>query len=214
MSRPVRLALATLALTLGPVLAACGSTGFNADATKDYSPADGTLGTVGDLRVLNSLVVAPPEAGGTPVISMSVANRGSSPDQLQQVTVNGGAPATVLGPTEVPAGGSITVGGPDSESQVLLEGTTVTPGGAAQVTLRFADAGSLTIDTVVVSPTGIYAGYVAPPLQGDMPTVSPSVPATPAPTTNPEPGTTPPAPAESTPAAPVPTSTPTIAPTP
>lgn len=165
-----RLALPAAGL-LGLALAGCG-TGADAVAQRDYAPADGLLGTLGDLRVQNVLVVAPEEPGGTGVLSMVVADRGGAGDELVAVQVDQ-TEAQVDGETEVPPGGMLTVGGPDADAQVLVEGLGAPAGASVELRLRFAEAGELRLVPPVVPATGYYEDLVAP----EEPTPTPTTPA-------------------------------------
>ncbi|MGN6334261.1 MAG: hypothetical protein ACTHOD_21815 [Motilibacteraceae bacterium] len=181
---------AALALALAPGLAACGATA-DAPTLKYYAPADGVLGKLGDLRALNVLVVVPAAgASGSAVMSMSLVNQGAQPDTLTGVTV-AGQPAQVTGPTQLAPQSSLTVGGPDAKTQVVIT-TPPKAGTLAPVQLQFQQAGTISLQVPVVEASGYYNRYVAPSAEATAsPTASPS--------TSPS-GTTSPQPAQASPA--------------
>lgn len=183
--RPARSAalLASLAIVLTSGLAGCGA-GPGAVASLDYAPSDGLLATLGELRVQNVLIVAPPEGGDTAVLTMAIAQVGDEEDRLADVTVDGAASVRVEGSDEIPAVGQVLFGGQESERQILLEGFSAPAGGTVEVTLRFEDAGEVTLQPPVFAPTGYYEDYVAPEATPPPPTDGATpAPATPAPAT-------------------------------
>lgn len=186
---------AALALALAPGLAACGATA-NAPTLKYYAPADGVLGSLGDLRALNVLVVVPAAgASGAGVMSMSLVDQGAQGDTLAGVTV-AGQPAQVTGPTQLAAQSSLRVGGPDAQTQVIVADPPKA-GTLAPVELRFQQAGTLTLQVPVVEASGYYNRYVAPSQQTASPT--PSASASASPSASPS-GSTSPQPAQASPA--------------
>lgn len=160
MSRPTRLALASATLVMGATLAGCGNSP-NGTVAQPYAPGDGSYAELGDLRILNALVIAAPEGGDEALISMGLASRAPQDDQLQSVSIDG-TPATVEGPTDLAPGASLTIGGPDSETQAVVPAEAVTAGGSVRFTLQFAVAGAISFDAAVYSPEGDYEGYVVP----------------------------------------------------
>lgn len=176
---------AALALALAPGLAACGATA-DAPTLKYYAPADGVLGSLGDIRALNVLVVVPAAgASGPGVMSMSLVNQGQQADTLAGVTV-AGQPAQVTGETQLPAmQGSIRVGGPDAKTQVVVS-TAPKPGTLVPVQLQLQQAGTLSLQVPVVEASGYYNRYVAPSAEAS-PSPSASASASPASTGTPAP---------------------------
>ena len=184
-SRPARrTALVASAAALGSVLAGC-ATGQTAISKKDYAPSDGLLGEIGDLRVQNVLVVAPPAGGDTAVLSMAVADTEAEgePDRLVAVSVDEAGTARIEGNPEVPTGGSLRVGGSDAPAQVLFEGFDADPGASVSLRLRFQRAGELALQPPVVPASGYYADLMAPtPTPSPAPTSPPAAAPTPTPT--------------------------------
>ena len=162
--RGTRALLAAAAAASGIVLiAGCGS-GFGAQAEQKYQPADGVDVTQGSVRVLNALVVAPPD-GGDGVVSMTVVNQGTTPDQLTSVTSRQGqvetAPATQIAPQQAVAFSA------DSSPVWTIRGLTSKPGSYVDLTLNFAQAGVVDVKTVVVPATGFYASITAAPVPSE-----------------------------------------------
>ncbi|HEU4674577.1 MAG TPA: hypothetical protein VFS29_01200 [Motilibacteraceae bacterium] len=177
---------AALALALAPGLAACGATA-DAPTLKYYAPADGVLGKLGDLRALNVLVVVPAGGvSGSAVMSMSLVNQGAQPDTLTGVTV-AGQPAQVTGPTQLAPQSSLSVGGPDAKTQVVVT-TPPKAGTLAPVQLQFQQAGTLSLQVPVVEASGYYNRYVAPSAEATAsPTPSTSASASPSSSASPQP---------------------------
>ncbi|RJK97739.1 hypothetical protein [Vallicoccus soli] len=180
MSTRRRTALAGALLV--PALAACGTNPETSAVTRNYAPADGVQAILGDLRVLNALVVEPAEEGGTAILSMTIT-AGDQGDTLQDVTVSD-ATARIEGETEVAAGSSVRYGAPSSTDQILLEDFQGPVGGNVELTLLFEEAGSVVLNPPVVAPTGYYEGLTADQL------VSPTPGPLPTPTLAPTPGAT------------------------
>jgi hypothetical protein len=162
--RGVRAAFAAVAVAGGAVLlAACGS-GFGAQAEQKYQPADGVDVTAGTIHVLNAVVVAP-EDGGDGVVSMTVVNKGTTPDQLQSVTSPQGQVETAtpadLAPNQAVAFSS------DSTPVWTIRGLTSKPGSYVDLVLTFARAGMVNVETVVVPAAGYYASITAAPVPSD-----------------------------------------------
>ena len=164
MSRFRRPALAVLLAGALPLTAACGA-GYDAGTQKYYAPADGVLKVQGHIRILNLMVVAPPEGSSEATISVTVANDDVLPDTVTEITTAAGQ-AEIQGPREVPAGGTLAFGSPSAESRAVIRGFTAPVGGSATLTFRFARNGAVDVATVVVPSTGYYSGFVVTPTPG------------------------------------------------
>ncbi len=77
-------ATAAAALALTGLLSGCGA-GFEATSTKPYSPSDGIMADTGDLRILNTLVVAGASFSSGVVVA-TIANDGTEADELTEMT--------------------------------------------------------------------------------------------------------------------------------
>ena len=169
MSRPRTSALAA-ALLAGTtlLLAGCGS-GFGATTSKAYAPSDGVMGDSGRIRVLNALVVAP-EGGHEGVVSMTVVNRGSRPERLLGLASDAGNVDFTGDRTLLPGAAVAFTAG--SDPAATIQGLRVQPGQTIKLRLAFQNTAPLTLDTVVVPPTGPYASLTPEPTP--TPTHSPS----------------------------------------
>lgn len=166
-SRRVRAGVATAAVVLAvaPFAAACGA-GFNA-ATDSIKPNAGAA-TVGPLRINNVWVVVDPSSGDAEVIG-AVANTGGDQASLPQVSVDGTS-ATIAPPpvddgsstagplTGIAAGQSISFG-EQGQPEIVLTGSSLSPGNLATVKFDFGSAGTGTITAQVESNTGLFADY-------------------------------------------------------
>jgi hypothetical protein len=180
-SRRGRTALLAGAL-LVPALGACGA-GPESAATYPYSPSDGIQATIGpDLKILNALVIAPPEGSTTAVVSMSLSAPADG-DALEQVTVSE-ATAEVQGSRDLRAGSLLRYGAPGSPDQILLQGFDAPAGGNVEMTLLFRDSGEVRLQPPVLAPTGYYEGLTAEEL------TAPGATPVPTPTVAPSPGET------------------------
>src|SRR4051812_47019575 len=90
-------AAGVLAACLVGSLAACGA-GNNATTRHFYSPSDGVSAVVGTMRVLNALVVAPPQGGSGAVLTMLVANDGPAPEHITGISTDRFGPVQLSGP--------------------------------------------------------------------------------------------------------------------
>jgi len=170
---PVRLGgtlLLVSALLAAPLLAGCG-TGQVSQTAVQQSSVDGAQGTIGPIAVRNAMIVYPeggqrfyPRGSNAP-LSLTVANTGTSEDELAGVasdvagavriegqqalrgqgTLNAIAPSGATG-----AGGSLGRG----QVRIVLTGLTedVRPGKTVRVRLLFRQAGELTMDIPVGPP--------------------------------------------------------------
>ncbi len=146
--------LTALVVSLAPVTAGCAA-GFDAVTGQPFAPGDGLIGEVGDLKVNNVVVVGDEQGQG--IVLLSVANGGTDPDRLQSVELPGTAQVTLPADTEIPFRGSLSLQGQDEVIRVT--GLEQKPGQAIDVRLVFAQAGELTITTVVVPSGGYYRTY-------------------------------------------------------
>lgn len=148
-----RLALALVVLAT-PLLSACAA-GFDATSLKPYSPADGVYAENEAVRALNVLLVVD-EDGSTGLLSMTLANRSGTDDEVTGVETDGGT-ASLAAPVDLPAGATTTFGGEDADAQVLVEQVSTEPGRVVEVRLTFSSAPPLSVRTVVVAAEGDYA---------------------------------------------------------
>ncbi|MGW5638068.1 DUF461 domain-containing protein [Streptomyces sp. NPDC003832] len=158
-------ALAAAAITFSILpLAACGA-GNNAQ-TLEIKP-DNAATTVGDIMVQNAVVVTQPDptASGPAVVAATLFNTGTSAQKLESITVDGSdGPVTLKaakgGSLNVPAGGSLILGGADNASAVL-EATpeSVKDGAAQKVTFTFSKTGDVGLQAFVVPAKSYFTGW-------------------------------------------------------
>jgi hypothetical protein len=146
-------ALATITVLATVLLTGCG-VGFNATAVQPYAASDGVEANSGDLRVINVLVVESPTITSG-VISATIVNRGVRRDTLTGIssphgTVQFSGPATLIRGIPVMLGA-------DTDPSATITGLTRLAGETITLRLTFRRAHPLTLQTVVVAPTGPYA---------------------------------------------------------
>jgi hypothetical protein len=150
---PVLLAMSSLVVTTG-----CAA-GLNAQTLKPYAPADGVVANSGTIRVLNALVVADPS--GTGVVSLTIVNRGNRDDSLTDLTSPDGT-VDLTGTRDLPAGTAVRFGA-TTEPSATISALKSQAGGTITLRLSFARAKPITLQTVVVAPTGPYADITPGP---------------------------------------------------
>jgi hypothetical protein len=173
--RPV-LAPVVVALSSVVLLTGCGA-GFNAQTIQPYSATDGAIGNSGDIRVLNALVVAAPDQTRG-VISLTIVNRGDRDDRLTGITSNAGD-IDLTGRTDLLAGRAVRFGAATNPS-ATISNLTQSPGMNIRLRLTFTRTEPISLDTVVVPATGVYAD-VTPGPETPEPSPSPTDSASPSP---------------------------------
>jgi copper(I)-binding protein len=162
-----RRSLAAVVLCCPLVLTACIDAVPDAQQSRSY--ADGVEGTSGDIRVLNALVVTG-ENADSGVVSMTIVNRGSRPEQLVAIESNIGT-VELSGTQRIAPNRSLSIGAGDGAT-AIVRGTEAEPGEAVTLTLRFRNADSIRLRTVVVPANGEYETITPSP----SPTPSESLP--------------------------------------
>jgi len=171
--RTTRRTLAAAALLLSlPLLAACST----ADATTSQGPSgNGATANVGPMQLRAITIV---KAGaGVPLGTVigTIVNTGTDADTLTSVQVTNPAGSTTtitgaLGSIPIPAQGRVQIGQTTQigqaainvdtpAQQIIIKGLNISPTGFANVVFTFQKAGQVTVPTMAVPPTGIYAGY-------------------------------------------------------
>jgi hypothetical protein len=163
---------AVAAATTATLLAGCGA-GFDPPGEKAYQPADGVNADAGQIRVLDALVVAPPD-GGDGVVVMSVVNRGTEPDQLVAITSRQGQVET-SSPAELIPQKPLLLSA-DSTPAYTVRNLSARPGAFVDLQITFGNSGVLNLRTVVVAATGYYSSITPAPVPSESPsgTGSPS----------------------------------------
>jgi hypothetical protein len=151
-----------LAVAFAAALALTGcQAGQSAETSQDYDPADGRNINIPEdaafdedyLAVRNALVVS---NGAAASVTVTVVNHSDTADVLTEVRVNDQVASFVGGPFEIPPNDSISVGG-GSEAVALVSEAGVAPGDWTELQLTFTNAGTATIQTLVISPDDEYA---------------------------------------------------------
>lgn len=153
--------MAVAALASVTLLTGCmPGPGFNATSIKPYAPSDGVRADSGDLRVVNALVVANSSLSAG-VLSTTIVNRGTKPDELTDVTSPDGTVSFTGDGTLNPETGVRLGAGTDPSA--TLSGLTKLPGETITVKLIFRRADPVTLHTVVVAAEGPYATITPSP---------------------------------------------------
>ncbi|MCP9944312.1 DUF461 domain-containing protein [Streptomyces somaliensis] len=179
MSRSLRrgaLAATALMISLAP-LTACGA---GHDAQSLQIKPDNATTTVGDIEVLNALLITPAEgAEGPAVVSATLFNGGSKAETLEAVQLPGSdakaelKPTGGAGPLTVPAGGSLILGGKGNASVVVRGLEESARGGAQDVVFRLSETGDVKL-RALVHATGSYYDTFGPTPLPSSPAASPS----------------------------------------
>ncbi len=163
-------AAAATALLLIP-LAGCGA-GQIAHSAEIQSVVDGTTARIGDISILDAQFLFTGPIPGDEVypigadapLHLTIVNSGETPDRLIGVTSPIAASGVVLGPTTVPANGSLTAGQvgpvagielPDEDEAVigLVElATPIRSGLTYPVVFEFERAGQIALPVPVDTP--------------------------------------------------------------
>lgn len=175
--RPVR-ALAAVLLSFG--LAGLGAgCGFDAQTSQPYTPAEGTnldVGQDNQLKIRNLVLVSRTEGQG--FLSASIV---SGPgDQMTGVSVlpeplsSSAAPAptaaTLAAPVDLPGGVLVVL---TDQPLITVDSVGLVAGGAAQVTMQFAQSGAVVMNCPVVDGT-VSPWTTISPTPVSSPSLSPS----------------------------------------
>ncbi|MDX6346902.1 MAG: hypothetical protein QOF84_1692 [Streptomyces sp.] len=151
---------AALALSIAP-LAACGA-GNNAE-TLQVKP-DNAATTVGDIQVVNALVLTQVDAAGDSAVSARVFNNGDQKQTIEMVSVgttNAALSDKDRGQTiTVPAQGSVLLGGKGNPSATVpntAEGKR--DGDFQKVTFVLSNTGAVSVQALVRPATGYLASF-------------------------------------------------------
>ncbi|MFD7585807.1 DUF461 domain-containing protein [Kitasatospora sp. NPDC059811] len=189
MSRSLRRgSIAAIAAIAIASLSSCAA--GNTPDTLQVKPdnAAATLGT--NLRLNNIVVVTGDESSGEhngPAnVTVNIANTGSTPAELQSITVGNGATAAFsdaagapLSTIVVPAGGAVAIGGNGNPSaKVASVGVQV--GGFTPTSFTFKDGQKVDAQAGVSPNAGLYKGFGPTPTPAAAPTKGATAATTPA----------------------------------
>lgn len=155
----LRLSVAAAAAAL-LALSGCAA-GQSAETSQPYNPSDGRNVNIPEdagfddpyLAVRNALVVSD---GGAASITVTLVNNGAETDVLTEARIGEQTAAFVGGPVEIAPGQKVAIGG-GSERIALVQEGGVEPGDWIELTLTFTNAGSTTLDVLVISSDDEYA---------------------------------------------------------
>jgi hypothetical protein len=155
----LRLPIAAAAAAL-VVLSGCGA-GQSAQTSQPYNPSDGRNINIPEdagfddpyMAVRNALVVSD---GGAASITVTLVNNGLETDVLNEAKIGDQTAVFVGGPVEIAPDQKVAIGG-GSERVALVQDGGVKPGDWTELTLTFANAGSTTLDVLVVASDDEYA---------------------------------------------------------
>jgi hypothetical protein len=155
----LRLPLAAAASAL-LVLSGCAA-GQSAQTSQPYNPSDGRNVNIPEdagfndpyMAVRNALVVSD---GGAASITVTLVNNGLETDVLNEAKIGDQTAVFVGGPVEIAPDERVAIGG-GSERIALVDEGGVEPGDWTELTLTFANAGSTTLDVLVVASDDEYA---------------------------------------------------------
>ncbi|NHC46830.1 copper chaperone PCu(A)C [Motilibacter aurantiacus] len=169
--------LAVAAALLVPALTACGA-GFDAQTNQVRLPADGLRADVGDIRVLNAVLI---QEGDAANVSLTIANRGEEPLTLIGLA-SGSTVAELSTQPEIAAGGTVQIG--TSEVSAVLRGLdpSVQPGTYAPLTLAFDPQREVQMNAAVFSANRYYATLAPAEPESPEPELPEPAPSSPVPT--------------------------------
>ena len=157
-SRP-RLIAALLA-SAALVLTGCQA-GSTAETSQPYNPSDGRNVNIPEdagfdddyIAIRNAIVVSD---GGAASLTASIINHGAAADVLTEARINGEVAVFAGGPFEVAPGAKLAIGGGGDAVALVNEGG-VSPGQWTEISFTFAQAGTTTMDVLVISPDDEFA---------------------------------------------------------
>jgi hypothetical protein len=140
------------------------ATGFNAETINVDSPGEGVSGGVGDVKIRGAVLTDVEDEPGAGVLVMGVVNESGETDALTEVRLVDGEPADVdsvaLPPNQLVQFGTEEVApGAVYGGTYVLDGPsdTFSVGGFVPVSFTFRDAGSVTLDLLVLPATDVYS---------------------------------------------------------
>lgn len=156
-----RLRLPIAAAAAGLLALSGCAAGQSAQTSQPYNPSEGRNVNIpedagfGDpyLSVRNALVVSD---GGAASITVTLVNNGAETDVLTEAKIGDQTAAFLGGPVEIAPGERVAIGG-GSERIALVQDGGVEPGHWTPLTLTFTNAGSTTLDVLVVTSDDEYA---------------------------------------------------------
>jgi hypothetical protein len=173
-----RAALAAVSLVTVAALSGC-ATGFNAETINVDSPGEGVSGAVGDVKIRGAVLADVEDEPGSGVLVMGVVNESDETDALTEVRLAEGEPADLGSSVPLPPDVLVQFGTAEVAPGAVYGGTYVldgptdafSVGGFVPVSFTFRDAGSVTLDLLVLPATDVYA-TATPTAQPTLPTAT------------------------------------------
>jgi hypothetical protein len=159
-----RAALAAVSLVTVAALSGCAA-GFDAETINVDSPGEGVSGKVGDVKIRGALLADVEDEPGSGVLVMGVVNEGGETDALTEVRLVDGEPADLGSSVSLPPNQLVQFGTAEVAPGATYGGTyvlnaptdTFSVGGFVPVSFTFREAGSVTLDLLILPPTDVYA---------------------------------------------------------
>lgn len=160
----MRAALVAVSVVTVATLTGCAA-GFNAETNNIDSPGEGISGSVGDVKIRGALLAGVEEEPGSGVLVMGVVNDGAEVDALTEVRVADGEPTDLGSSVSLRPRQLVQFGTNEDSPDAVYGGTYVLDGPADRlvagdfipVSFTFRNAGSVTLDLLVLPATGDFA---------------------------------------------------------
>ena len=160
MRKLVKSSTGALAIT-ALLLTGCGA-GPDAQTRLISQVTDGIEANIGDLRMVNVLLVAQPD--GSAVLVGTVVNNGTKTDRISAITANSvDATLTPFAPA-LNIGGKAVFSGDSANAIAVFPGLDAKIGDRVTVEFTFSASGKLKVDVLVREKSGEFASVSAAPL--------------------------------------------------
>lgn len=161
MRKLVKAATATLAIATLFALTGCGA-GPDAQTRLSSQLTDGIEANIGDLRMVNVLLVAQPD--GSAVLVGTVVNNGTKNDRIGAITANSvDATLTPFAPA-LNIGGKAVFSGDSANAIAVFPGLNAKIGDRVTVEFAFSGSGKLKVDVLVREKSAEFASVSGAPL--------------------------------------------------
>ena len=160
MRKLVKSSTGALAIT-ALLLTGCGA-GPDAQTRLISQVTDGIEANIGDLRMVNVLLVAQPD--GSAVLVGTIVNNGTKNDRISAITANSvDATLTPFAPA-LNIGGKAVFSGDSANAMAVFPGLDAKIGDRVTVEFTFSGSGKLKVDVLVREKSGEFASVSAAPL--------------------------------------------------
>jgi len=121
---------------------------------------DGAEADSGNIKVRDVVLVS--QSDGSAVLVATVDNVGETSDAITAISVKGISAVTSTLPITLAQNAPAIFSGDSANASAVIPGLNQTPGTRADVTFTFKDAASVTLNSIVLEQSGVYAGVTAP----------------------------------------------------